>query len=135
MTYSTGGLKDTTSLNTAPVGGVAAMISNVSDLMTWAKAVCTGRLLKPETQKAHLQMQQPPGAPDFVEYGEGIQKVGSFCGHPGWMPGFTTQMWYLPEKVATIIVSVNRGEESSSPPTEDLTATIIKILFPKYFER
>ena len=70
-----------------------------------------------------------------MEYGEGIQKVGSFCGHPGWMPGFTAQMWYLPEKDATIIVSVNRGEESSPPSAEDLAATIIKILFPKYFER
>ena len=36
--FSTGGLKDPTSLNTAPVGGAAAMISNVSDLKTWAKA-------------------------------------------------------------------------------------------------
>ena len=82
--FSTGGLKDTTNFNSLGAGGWAgAMISVVSDLKTWAKAVCTGRLLEHETQKARLQTQHISGEPDYVEYGEGITKVGRFCGHEG----------------------------------------------------
>jgi D-alanyl-D-alanine carboxypeptidase len=134
--FSTGGLKDTTNFTSLGAGGWAgAMISDVSDLKTWAKAVCTGRLLERETQKARLQTQHISGEPDYVEYGEGITKVGRFCGHEGWMPGFTTAMWYLPEKDATIIVSVNRGEVHTPPPAGALTEDIAEILFPKYAPR
>jgi len=127
-------LEDLTNFDPGGPGWAGAMISDVSDLKTWAKAVCTGKLLKPETQKARLQTQHISGQPAFAEYGEGIWKVGPFCGHPGWLPGFTTAMWYLPEKDATIVVSVNRGEELLPPPAVPLTETITNILFPKHVE-
>jgi D-alanyl-D-alanine carboxypeptidase len=131
---SSGDLKDTTSFNTAPVGGAGAMISDISDLKTWAKAVCTGRLLKPETQRARLETEpiaiEGLGSP---EYGEGIMKGGKFCGHPGTTPGFSSDMWYLPEEDATIIVNVNRADYILEP-SFPLTGTIARILFPKYVE-
>lgn len=130
----TGELKEAKSLPLAPVGAAGAMISDVSDLKTWAKAVCTGKLLKPDTQRERLRTQHLSGEPDFSEYGEGIWKVGSFCGHPGILPGFNSQMWYLPEKDATIIVNVNRFDPSAPPPAAVLFETITKILFPKYVE-
>ena len=131
---SSGDLKDTTSFNTAPVGGAGAMISDISDLRTWAKAVCTGRLLKPETQRARLETE--PIAIEglgFPEYGEGIMKGGKFCGHQGTTPGFSSDMWYLPEEDATIIVNVNRADYVLDPSIP-LTGTIARILFPKYVE-
>jgi D-alanyl-D-alanine carboxypeptidase len=135
LDLSTGELKEPTSLPLAPVVGAAgAMISDVSDLKTWAKAVCTGKLLKPDTQRERLRTQHLSGEPDFSEYGEGIWKVGSFCGHSGIQPGFNSQMWYLPEKDATIIVNVNRFDPSAPPPAAILFETITKILFPKYVE-
>jgi D-alanyl-D-alanine carboxypeptidase len=130
----TGELKEATPLPLAPVGAAVAMISDVSDLKTWAKAVCTGKLLKPDTQRERLRTQHLSGEPDFSEYGEGIWKVGSFCGHPGIYSGFNSQMWYLPEKDATIIVNVNRFDPSAPPPAAVLFETISKILFPKYVE-
>ena len=124
-----------TNLDPLSAGGWAgAMISEVSDLKTWARAACTGKLLRPETQKTRLETQHLSGEPDFVEYGEGIAKMGTFCGHPGKLPGFSTQMWYLPQKDATIIVSVNRADEFLPSPSEPLAETITKILFPKYVE-
>jgi D-alanyl-D-alanine carboxypeptidase len=134
LDLSTGELKEGTSLPLAPVGAAGAMISDVSDLKTWAKAVCTGKLLKPDTQRDRLRTQHLSGEPDFSEYGEGIWKWGSFCGHPGIYPGFNSQMWYLPEKDATIIVNVNRFDPSAPPPAALLFETITKILFPKYVE-
>jgi D-alanyl-D-alanine carboxypeptidase len=133
--FSTADLKDTTNLNPTPIDGAGSMISDISDLKTWAKAVCTGRLLKPETQRAHLQTQQLSAAPDFVEYGEGIMKAGKFCGHGGEIPGFSTDMWYLPEEDATFVVNVNRLDRYSEPPAELILVDIVKILFPKYTPR
>jgi D-alanyl-D-alanine carboxypeptidase len=133
--FSTADLKDTTNLNPTAIDGAGSMISDISDLKTWAKAVCTGRLLKPETQKARLQTQQIQGRPDFVEYGEGIMKAGKFYGHGDEIPGFNTVLWYLPEEGATFVVNVNRLDDYSEPPAELILVDIIKILFPKYIPR
>lgn len=133
--FSTADLKDTTNLNPTAIDGAGSMISDISDLKTWAKAVCTGRLLKPETQKARLQTQQLSAAPDFAEYGEGIMKAGKFCGHSGEIPGFSTGMWYLPEEDATFVVNVNLLDPYSEGPALSVLVDIIKILFPKYVPR
>jgi D-alanyl-D-alanine carboxypeptidase len=133
---STGGLKDVTSFDPSAEGGSGAMISDVSDLKIWAEAVCTGKLLKPETQRARLRTHHPSGLPDFVGYGEGVMKVGGeFCGHNGRQPGFSSEMWYLPEEDATIVVSVNREDPYDDPPPSGaITEAVVNILFPKYVE-
>ncbi len=110
------------------------MISNISDIKTWAKAVCTGRLLKPATHRAQLKTEPIEGL-GFLEYGEGIAKGGKFCGHPGAIDGFSTQVWYLPEEDATLVVNVNRLDDYSEPPAEALLVEIVEILFPKYVPR
>jgi len=98
---STGELKGTTNLNPVPGGAAGAMISDISDLKTWAEAVCTGKLLEPKTQRARLQT--------LHDYGEGIEWRGRFCGHGGALPGFNSVMGYLPQKDATIVINVNRA--------------------------
>ena len=134
LNLSTGGLKDTTNLNPTATGGAASMISEISDLKTWAKVVCTGRLLEPQTQRARLETEPIEGL-GFLEYGEGIAKAGKFCGHPGNIDGFSTQMWYLPKKDATIVVNVNRFDSYSEPPAEAILEDVIEILFPKSVPR
>jgi D-alanyl-D-alanine carboxypeptidase len=129
---STGGLKDATSLNPVAVGGAGAMISDVSDLKIWAEAVCTGKLLEDGTQRARLRTQHLSSEPDFVGYGEGIMRVGGFCGHPGGVPGFSSEMWYLPERDATVIVNVNRNDEFNPPPSGPLVEAIARIVLPKH---
>ena len=49
---TTNRLVDTTLLYPAPVAGAGAIVSNLTDLRIWAKELCAGRLLKPETQEA-----------------------------------------------------------------------------------
>jgi D-alanyl-D-alanine carboxypeptidase len=133
---STGELKDVTSFDPSAEDGAGAMISNVSDLKTWAEAVCTGKLLETETQKARLQTKPLSGESGPLQYGEGIMRVGEFCGHSGRQPGFSSAMWYLPQKDATIIVSVNREDPyDPSSPSDDLGVAVVKIVFPKYLER
>jgi D-alanyl-D-alanine carboxypeptidase len=129
--FSTGELEDATSFNAAPAGGAGAMISNVSDLKTWAKALCSGKLLKPETHRAKLEAVPIEGLPDFVRYGEGIMQIGSFCGHAGGVPGFDSIMLYLAEEDATIIVNVNRSDPYAPPLAPALAEAVVEILLPK----
>jgi hypothetical protein len=56
-----------------------------------------------------------PRTHDYQEYGEGILKMGSFCGHGGILPGFNSEIWYLPQKDAIIVINVNRMEPNPSP--------------------
>jgi D-alanyl-D-alanine carboxypeptidase len=125
-------LVDTTIINPAPLSGAGAMISDISDLKRWAEGVCTAKLLKAETHRARLQTQPIAGGPAYGEYGEGIVKMGSFCGHGGSVFGFNSAMWYLPQRDATIVVSVNGTNPYDEILADALARTIIEILFPKY---
>jgi D-alanyl-D-alanine carboxypeptidase len=121
---------DRTVLNTALAGGAGAMISTLADLKIYAKALCTGVLLKPQTQKTRLEGQPLSGSADIVRYGEGIVRIGKFCGHNGAILGFSSEMWYLPEKDAVIIINVNRMDTEDKSQSSDLFFAITKILFP-----
>ena len=125
-------LVDTTIVNPAPIAGSGAMISDVWDLKIWAEAVCTGKLLKPETHRTRLQTQHFQAEPEFIGYGEGIMKVGSFCGHGGDLFGFNSVMMYLPQRDAAIVISVNRTDPYNEPAAVAIFEAITRILFPKY---
>lgn len=126
--------RDVTRLNPAVAGGAGAMISTVADLGTYVRAICTPGLLKPATQRARLRGDRVDGAPDFVRYGEGILRVGPFCGHDGTIFGFSSEMYYLPERDATIVVNVNRLDEDDVSKSSGLFLILAKILFPRLVE-
>ncbi len=123
---------DTTVVNPDPVAGAGAMVSTVPDLKVWAKGVCTGRLLEPETHEARLRTQPLSGWSDGVGYGEGIIEAGSYCGHGDGLFGFDSAMWYLPQRDATIVISVNKTDPYADPPADALARDIANILFPEH---
>ncbi|MDQ3930417.1 MAG: beta-lactamase family protein, partial [Chloroflexota bacterium] len=126
-------LEDKTELNPAVPAGAGAMISNLADLKTYARALCTGTLLNPRTQRARLQSTPFEGQPEFAQYGQGIAKIGSFCGHNGAIVGFSTEMWYLPEKDAIVVINVNRLDTDDQAPSLLLFLAVGQIVFPEYF--
>jgi len=126
-----GEFEDKTILNPAPADGAGAMISDVSDLGVWARAVYHGDLLNPETQRARLKTQRGEGVPESSGYGEGIAKLGKLWGHGGTISGFSTDMWYMPEADATIVVSVNRSDETMSNHSNDVLLAVLTSLFPE----
>src|SRR5918997_1613818 len=126
--------EDKTVLNPAVPGGAGAIISDLSDLRTYAKALCTGDLLEPETQAARLEGETLEDAPDFVRYGEGVELFGDFCGHNGTIFGFSSEMFYLPEEDAVIVVNVNRLDEDDESKSTDLFLAATKTLFPEYVD-
>jgi D-alanyl-D-alanine carboxypeptidase len=125
---------DKTLLNPALPGGAGAIISTVADLQTNVWALCKGRFLKPETQKARLQAERLEGAPPFVKYGEGLALIGHFCGHNGTIDGFSSEMFYRPEQDATIIINVNRLDADDKSQSGSLFAALTKIAVPDYVE-
>jgi D-alanyl-D-alanine carboxypeptidase len=126
-----GEFEDKTVLNPAPADGAGAMISDISDLGVWARAVYNGDLLNPETQRARLETQRGEGVSESSGYGEGIGKAGKLWGHGGTISGFSTEMWYIPEADATIVISVNRSDETMDNHSNDVLLAVLTSLFPE----
>ena len=98
---------DEKTLFNPPLAGAAgAVISSVPDLLTFSRALCRGDLLKPDTQKQRM-MGQPLVGTD-ADYGEGVAMGHGFCGHSGTINGFSTDMYYVEELDASLVISVNR---------------------------
>ncbi len=133
LNKETGKFDDKTILNPDPVGGAGVILSNIFDLNIYARALYKGEgLLKPQTQKERLEIMPMKGIPDFIGYGEGIMKFGGFYGHNGTISGFSSVMFYLPEKDATIIINVNRLDNDDVSKSEEIFESVSKFLFPEY---
>ncbi len=132
--YKTKVFEDKTVLNPELPGGSGAIISNMADLRTYAKALYNGELLTPVIQKERLYTNRLKGLPEFVGYGEGIIKLGKFWGHNGTIMGFSSEMFYLPEKDAVIIINVNRLDEDDKSCSSKLFFKLTKMMFPDHVE-
>ncbi len=126
-----GEFQDKTILNPAPSDGAGAMVSDMSDLAVWSRALYKGDLLTPNTQQARLEIQRGEGVSESSGYGEGISKLGQLWGHGGTIAGFSTDMWYLPEEDATIVISVNRCDETYVNHSNYVLIPVLESLFPE----
>src|SRR5918997_4778782 len=126
--------EDKTILNPAVPGGAGAIISDLSDMRTYSRALCTGELLQPETQATRLETPQMDGEPELIQYGQGLLQLGKFCGHNGTIFGFSSEMFYLPEEDAVILVNVNRLDVDDESKSTDLFLGISKTFFPEYVD-
>ena len=120
---------DMTRLNPLCAGAAGAVISNVYDLKTYAKAMYDSAKNTPRLKSYPFK-----GAPDWLRYGEGILKMGSFWGHNGTIFGFSSELWYLPEKDAVIVINVNRLDQNDESKSSKIFADITKILFSEYIK-
>jgi len=114
--------EDKTLFNPAIAGGAGAMISSMEDLQKYAKALCAGGLLNPQTQRVRLQGAPINGGP--TQYGEGVAFGHGLCGHSGTIPGFNTDMYYLPKLDLALVVSVNRLDRDDKAQTTPVTRLV-----------
>lgn len=126
----TAALEDRTVVDPTAAGGAGALVSDLEDMMIYTKALCTGTLLKASTQARRLQSTALENEPDFIGYGEGLVRIGRFCGHNGTIFGFSTEVWYLPEVDATFVVSVNRLDRDDKSKSFNTFALVTRALFP-----
>jgi D-alanyl-D-alanine carboxypeptidase len=100
--------------------GAGNIVSTLGDLRIWARALGTGALLKPATQRTRLSLRSlgnvilPLVGSGFrsglpVSYGAGIEGMGSLLGHNGELDpfGYTAELWYLPGLRASVVVLLN----------------------------
>lgn len=123
--------EDLTVLDPSPAGGAGAMTSTLADLKVYARALCRGTLLKPQTQALRLQGTTLDGEPEFVKYARGVELLGNFCGHNGTIFGFSSEMFYLPAKDAVIVVNVNRLDLDDRSRSTELFLLLTRQLFPQ----
>ena len=117
-----------TEFSTSYAWASGSVISTIRDMQVWAKALATGSLLKPETQKQRITWSP------HTHYGLGItDSVGKFLGHNGAIPGFQTLIGYEPQTGTTIVVFANNQLEPNTAfvlPADTIAGIIQKALFP-----
>ena len=130
-----GGLEDLTDYYDPSISWAAgAMVSTLEDLHVWSKALAEGRLLSPALREAMTtDMRELPGMSEFfgypLFYGLGIMDAGGWLGHSGMPLGYSSAMFYLPEREATMVVLFNlSGVEE---PGMRLFMRAAKIVFPE----
>lgn len=111
-------LTDATSSNPGAGWTAGGMVSTLGDLHRWARVLATGTLLSKQTQAARLTTVSfhNPG-PVRVGYGLGVFELDHFLGHNGAIVGYSSAMFYLPSKDATIVVWGNNSTNSTTPTT------------------
>ena len=100
--------------------GSGNIVTTLGDLQIWARALGTGKLLKPDTQRLRLRLT--PTAGEYLplvgsglhtvlpaSYGLGLAGAGGMIGHNGEVsyPGYTSDMWYVPKAGGTVVVLLN----------------------------
>lgn len=85
----------------------SGMSSNLEDLRVWSLAFANGGLISEESEIEQADLVNDPNSE--VKYGAGLMEWGGFVGHEGNAFGFSTAMFHLPSKNATIVVIFNRS--------------------------
>lgn len=102
-----GEIVDTGPWNTSWGNAAGQMISTVDDLHTWARALATGALLSPETQREREQFLPAPDEGEGVVYGFGMTDNNGWRGHDGNILGYVAYPFYLPSQDMTMVVLLN----------------------------
>jgi D-alanyl-D-alanine carboxypeptidase len=127
---STKHFDDKTLFNPSLAGAAGAVVSDISDLLAFSRALCRGDLLRPQTQRERMEGQHLVGTE--ADYGEGVALGHGFCGHSGTINGFSTDMYYIEKLDASLVISVNRldrdNQSQSTPIFGVVSRTILSAL-------
>ena len=101
---------DATNWNPASLWTAGEIISDVDDLLTYGKALATGRgLLDAKSQEQRLRSFQGPEG-----YGLALHCTDGWIGHTGELPGYTTIVYYNSKTDTTVAIQTN-----SDIPSDD----------------
>jgi D-alanyl-D-alanine carboxypeptidase len=108
------------------------IVSNLDDVMTWARAVGTGATLTLKTQRSRLRgnAASKSGA---REYAFAIGKDNGWLAHDGELPDFNSQLAYFPKQDITIVVLANSDMSvagSTATPAPVIFSALAKVVTP-----
>jgi D-alanyl-D-alanine carboxypeptidase len=105
---------DYTNQNSSYATAAGGVISTANDLVTWMKALVSGKVFNADYHQQWLTSLQAedPDAPDGQKYGYGIsyQRFGPNAAmyyHGGELPGFNSFMGYDPDNDVALIIWTN----------------------------
>jgi D-alanyl-D-alanine carboxypeptidase len=143
--YGTGGVMstqapgvasdDATALHQSCVGASGGMVSTLSDLRVWSRALATGALLKPAVWR---EAQRDPfsyafsdnyNGPGLWLQGLGFVESGGFIGKEGSFPGYESITMYSPSRHTTIEV-VSTKQPNAITPTRMFQALAMAVYGP-----
>ncbi len=117
---------DKTLFNPPLAGAAGAVISNVDDLHNFARALCSGALLRAATFKERMQGKPLEGTNAI--YGEGVAMGDGVCGHSGTINGYSTDMYYFEKLNATLVVSVTRLDRDNQSQSTAILGAVSKVM-------
>jgi D-alanyl-D-alanine carboxypeptidase len=107
-----------TSVNPKVAWTAGGMVSTLSDLRRWGRALAKGTLLSKRLQakRLHFGRIPNPGGPVFG-YGLGIFRIGDWIGHNGAILGFNAITMYERRTGAQVAVVANKSSNVSAEAT------------------
>ncbi|MDN5214779.1 serine hydrolase domain-containing protein [Fulvivirgaceae bacterium BMA12] len=119
--YDNGKLRDVNLFDANRWSGEASAISNAMDIYTFFNALITGQLIDPSA----FENMKNNKYGLLIEEFDGIQAVG----HDGQGIGYSSEMWYFPEKALTITLIANKGRiDDDQPSIQDFVALFLGVL-------
>ena len=108
-------------------------ISTLGDLGRWGHALGTGQLLTPATQLARLIPNQASEAGGRA-YLFALGSDHGWLGHEGSIPGFNTDVQYLPARNATIVVLANTDISNAQghSPVSTIFSALAQVIDPAH---
>jgi D-alanyl-D-alanine carboxypeptidase len=113
-----GSVRNATSWSPTFAGAAGQITSTLRDLRRWTTALGTGSLLRPATRRARL-VPNAASATGGRAYAFALGTDHGWLAHSGELPGYNTQVAYLPSRHATIVVMANAdipGEQGNPAP-------------------
>jgi D-alanyl-D-alanine carboxypeptidase len=112
---------DATALRQSCTGASGGMVSTLSDLRVWSRALGTGALLNPAVWSEANQSLLPYAFGDHYNgpgrwlQGLGFVESGGFIGKEGSLPGYESITMYSPSRKTTIVVASTKQANAITP--------------------
>jgi D-alanyl-D-alanine carboxypeptidase len=113
---------DATALPASCLWAHGAMVSTLSDMRRWSRALATGELLKPEVWAEATKNTVPfvftgnYNGPGKWRYGLGFVESGGFIGGEGSFAGYESTTMYSPTRHTAIQVVSTKNPNAITPP-------------------
>jgi D-alanyl-D-alanine carboxypeptidase len=128
-----GNVLDATGWSPTFAAGAGQAISTLGDLRRWGQALGTGELLTPATQQARL-VPNPASEAGGRAYLFALGSDHGWLGHEGSIPGYNTDVQYLPARRATIIVLANSDISNAQghSPVSTIFSALARVVDPSH---
>lgn len=109
------------------------IVSTLSDMGRYTRALGTGSLITPRLQQVRLK-PNPASVAGGREYDFALGTDHGWLAHSGEVPGYNSQVGYLPSKKAAIVIFTNTdiANPDGASPASSLFTALAKVVSPKY---